>query len=608
MTRLAKLGMVAWVLLLSLVFMGSSVSLCGQPYYGSPDWYSMHTFIRPRVIPQWTPDGTQIMFIVGSYKGRDLTYSYESTYLVNADGSSIKLISKGIDDEHLVHRGHDISPDGSRVVYATSRHDRFQLETSKLDGSDRERLTDNEYIDVYPDWSPDGERIAFQRKGARVFENGIFVVNADGSDERMVTFPGSFGGLTGPVWSPDGQYLAYVTRISARVSLKTIRVDGSQRATEAVVAFASTRGRDDPDAITTPSWSPDSQYIAFGMSDDKEERSGIYIVRPDGTGLTKVAEEDGSSQVFWSPDGQEILSSDGFVVRPDGTGLRRVFSGSLLGLGGLSWSPDGSRIAVHTGSDRLVTIARNGTSPLYLAQRGAIDKTTLTDTSKETEPLDPGICSQDNVIPDPGANPVLVADCEILLRIRNALGTSVEFTWDEKSPITHWNAIRVAGSTPRITELHLPNRALTGSIPPELGELTGLRVLDLSNNILVGNIPSEIGELTSLVRLNLSRNQMTGGITPELGQLVEIQYMNLDWNRLGGQIPPQLRTLERVQHLGLGANQLTGPIPLEMQDVKFLRTLNLYGNELTGCVPTELPEIWVEESGLEPCATEAVNP
>jgi len=57
---------------------------------------------------------------------------------------------------------------------------------------------------------------------------------------------------------------------------------------------------------------------------------------------------------------------------------------------------------------------------------------------------------------------------------------------------------------------------LTGSIPPELGNLDSLEDLSLSSNDLTGSIPDELGNLDSLTYLTLSSNNLTGSIPPEL--------------------------------------------------------------------------------------------
>ena len=84
------------------------------------------------------------------------------------------------------------------------------------------------------------------------------------------------------------------------------------------------------------------------------------------------------------------------------------------------------------------------------------------------------------------------------------------------------------------TELHLGNNGLTGSIPPEIGNLTNLTYLGLYLNQLTGSIPPEIGNLTWL---DLGNNGLTGSIPPEIGNLTNLTHLNLRYNQLNGEIP-----------------------------------------------------------------------
>ena len=54
----------------------------------------------------------------------------------------------------------------------------------------------------------------------------------------------------------------------------------------------------------------------------------------------------------------------------------------------------------------------------------------------------------------------------------------------------------VNGTPQRVTLLYLVNQALTGTLPAELGTLTGLTQLTVVDNQLTGPIPSELGNLT----------------------------------------------------------------------------------------------------------------
>ena len=138
-----------------------------------------------------------------------------------------------------------------------------------------------------------------------------------------------------PVWSPDGQRIAFEYYDGSEDSgIYVMNADGSGL-TKLTDNFGS-----------SPAWSPDSQHIAFG---------GIYVMNADGSGLTKLTDNFGSSPA-WSPDGQRIAfdsyGRDGnwgnweiYVMNADGSGLTNLTrrSGSSF-----AWSPDGQRIAFNS--------------------------------------------------------------------------------------------------------------------------------------------------------------------------------------------------------------------------------------------------------------------
>ncbi len=74
-----------------------------------------------------------------------------------------------------------------------------------VDGGDVQRLTNHSALDRYPVWSPDGNRIAFNSHRDGNFE--IYVVDADGSDIERLTNHGAAD--MRPVWSPDGTMIAF---------------------------------------------------------------------------------------------------------------------------------------------------------------------------------------------------------------------------------------------------------------------------------------------------------------------------------------------------------------------------------------------------------------
>ena len=135
-------------------------------------------------------------------------------------------------------------------------------------------------------------------------------------------------------------------------------------------------------------------------------------------------------------------------------------------------------------------------------------------------------CANGTVVPEPDHHPGLVADCEVLLALRDRFAGDADLPWSVDTPITGWEGIKVEDSA--VTRLDLSWNGLTGPIPPELGQLTNLQRLDLSGNGLTGPIPSELGQLTNLRRLY--DNGLSGPIPSELGQLTNLEWLRLSWN------------------------------------------------------------------------------
>ena len=139
-----------------------------------------------------------------------------------------------------------------------------------------------------------------------------------------------------------------------------------------------------------------------------------------------------------------------------------------------------------------------------------------------------------------------------------------------------------------LTELWFRSNRLSGSIPTELGNITGLTELWLDVNQLSGSIPAALGNLASLKNLVLYSNDLSGSIPAELGNLASLIVLNLYGNDLSGSIPANLGNLGSLTQLYLYGNDLSGPIPAELGNLGSLTQLWLYSNDLTGSIPVEL--------------------
>ena len=194
------------------------------------------------------------------------------------------------------------------------------------------------------------------------------------------------------------------------------------------------------------------------------------------------------------------------------------------------------------------------------------------------------VCANGTAVADPANNAALVADCEMLLSVKDSLRGTGALNWDAGTAIGEWDGVRVWASPPtrveRVRSIELRERNLTGVIPGGLGSVDGLTELKLEYNDLTGAIPAELGELDELGTLWLYGNDLTGAIPAELTEAGKLSWLDLRQNRLEGTIPSGLGDLP-LRHLRLGHNELTGEIPAELGDIRGLRFLYLQDNELT---------------------------
>lgn len=160
--------------------------------------------------------------------------------------------------------------------------------------------------------------------------------------------------------------------------------------------------------------------------------------------------------------------------------------------------------------------------------------------------------------------------------------------WLSNDPLGNWAGVQTDPHTGRVTNLNLIANNLKGRIPPELGDLDGLKTLKLRNNRLIGRIPGELGNLDDLEILELNTNELSGMIPSELGKLFILETLDLSQNELTGKIPAELGKLGNLKILNLSDNELSGMIPAELGRLHKLESLRLIFNKLTGKIPAEL--------------------
>src|SRR4051812_13364366 len=199
-------------------------------------------------------------------------------------------------------------------------------------------------------WSSDGTKLLI-RPTSRGRIEGLYVLEADATERRLT----AGGDPTGGSFSPDGSEIVYADGVGERTAIYAQQLGGGVPR----LILRSTRRvsfRDGHTALAfvyQPALSPDGMRIAYfdGMSDHSHN---LWVASADGSERRMVLDKELSAvdhirALTWAPNGEWlafVTDKSIYLVRPDGTGLRRVASpGVSVSAPGVQWSPDSSRIA-----------------------------------------------------------------------------------------------------------------------------------------------------------------------------------------------------------------------------------------------------------------------
>jgi len=178
------------------------------------------------------------------------------------------------------------SPDGKWILYSMAIGGNTDIyKISSAGGGTPAKLTDSPGIDVGGSFSPDGSKIVFEsdRSGSQQ----IYVMNADGSDQRRISFLG--GRAATPEWSPRGDQIAF-THIAGNFRIAVMSPGGGE------LRYLTNSWQDE-----APTWSPNGRIIQFFRTARNSGQASIWQVDLTGRNERRLPTPVDGSDPAWGP-------------------------------------------------------------------------------------------------------------------------------------------------------------------------------------------------------------------------------------------------------------------------------------------------------------------
>jgi len=312
--------------------------------------------------PRWSPDGTRLAFL-----SEREAHSKAQLYVMPAAGGEPARLTNL--PNGVMH--HVWSPDGTRLAFIARvggwqepAHEeerqkskpvrvittlkykangegfiydrRPHLFVVSVDGGEPRQVTEGDFANADPTWSPDGTHLAFvsARHEDRDYDNAsdIWIIPAHGGAPRRLT--DTAGPVSSPAFSPDGRTIAYLGHRYRHESGRNMRVFTMPVAggMPTCLTLALDRTCVPFFSNVAPRWSADGQWITFAVEDQGD--IPIYRVRADGTAAPEriitgerqvtglSASRDGVLLAFAAMD--VVSPVEVFVCHADGTGEKSL--------------------------------------------------------------------------------------------------------------------------------------------------------------------------------------------------------------------------------------------------------------------------------------------
>lgn len=371
----------------------------------------------------WQPDGKSVIF----------SMSVDGAFQLFEAGPGIKE-PRQLSNGNVDFQVQDVAADGSKILYGSVNETSDIWKVNVDDGAETV-IASEVAAEYWPDISPDGKSVAFQsvKQVERAFGGSINFANVDQPSSARVIAQSGFS----PVWSPDGQWIAFFRRTDDQIGLSRVRPGGDE-ATKIVDS-----GVRPPLYVATPylrvcadqiSWSPDSQKLAYPAT--TEGVTNIWVAKMDSAAPAPATRNSEKSEYYscpmWSADGQSLI----FVSESPAAGAKKP----LYQVRVADLNSGNDRTVFESGWRFRILGVKSGGKELLIAQRSETNRLPLVaeEVSLHSIALDTGIQRKLTVLSDTYLNNIQLS--------RD--GSTLAFVSRRDNTTALWT-VPVDGSTPK---------------------------------------------------------------------------------------------------------------------------------------------------------------